>query len=135
MNLKKCQFDSITPCQNKGDICLRTCEERAKYNKVVDEMIEKLKTLKLPLEDSNVPLPNNFVGCGEVSDEQEPFDDEEYDEDIEAYTTQLKRARQIGIGIGVKTICQVVYDIINDKSKNEKEKLQDICDVVKQPIK
>ena len=67
MNLKKCQFDSITPCQNKGDICLRTCEERAKYNKVVDEMIEKLKTLKLPLEDSNVPLPNNFVGCGEVS--------------------------------------------------------------------
>lgn len=131
MNLKKCQFDSITPCQNKGDICLRTCEERAKYNKVVDEMIEKLKTLKLPLEDSNVPLPNNFVGCGEVSDEQEPFDDEE----IEAYTTQLKRARQIGIGIGVKTICQVVYDIINDKSKNEKEKLQDICDVVKQPIK
>ena len=129
MNLKKCQFDSITPCQNKGDICLRTCSERATYNKVVDEMIEKLKTLKLPLEDSNVPLPNNFVGCGEVSDKQEPFDD------IEAYTTQLKRARQIGIGIGVKTICQVVYDIINDKNKNEKEKLQDIYDIVKQPIK
>lgn len=59
----------------------------------------------------------------------------EQDKIIEAYTTQLKRARQIGIGIGVKTICQVVYDIINDKSKNEKEKLQDICDVVKQPIK
>lgn len=59
----------------------------------------------------------------------------EQDKIIEAYTTQLKRARQIGIGIGVKTICQVVYDIINDKSKNEKEKLQDICYVVKQPIK
>ena len=48
-------------------------------------MIEKLKTLKLPLEDSNVPLPNNFVGCGEVSDEQEPFDDEEYDEDYDDF--------------------------------------------------
>lgn len=59
----------------------------------------------------------------------------EQDKIIEAYTTQLKRARQIGIGIGVKAICQVVYDIINDKSKNEKEKLQDIYDVVKQPIK
>lgn len=46
MNLKKCQFDSITPCQNKGDICLRTCEERAKYNKVVDEMIEKVEDIK-----------------------------------------------------------------------------------------
>lgn len=85
MKLKKCQFDSITPCQNKGNICLRTCSERATYNKVVDEMIEKLKTLKLPLEDSNVPLPNNFVGCGEVSDEQEPFDDEEYDEDYDDF--------------------------------------------------
>lgn len=58
----------------------------------------------------------------------------ERDKIIEAYTTQLKRARQIGIGIGVKTICQVVYDIINDKNKNEKEKLQDIYDIVKQPI-
>ena len=48
-------------------------------------MIEKLKTLKLPLEDSNVPLPNNFVGCGEVSDEQELFDDEEYDEDYDDF--------------------------------------------------
>lgn len=85
MKLKKCQFDSITPCQNKGDICLRTCSERETYNKVVDEMIEKLKTLKLPLEDSNVPLPNNFVGCGEVSDEQELFDDEEYDEDYDDF--------------------------------------------------
>ena len=83
MKLKKCQFDSITPCQNKGDICLRTCSERATYNKVVDEMIEKLKTLKLPLEDSNVPLPNNFVGCGE--DEQEPFEDEEYGEDYDDF--------------------------------------------------
>ena len=78
MKLKKCQFDSITPCQNKGDICLRTCSERATYNKVVDEMIEKLKTLKLPLEDSN-------VGCGEVSDEQEPFEDEEYGEDYDDF--------------------------------------------------
>lgn len=85
MKLKKCQFDSITPCQNKGDICLRTCSERVTYNKVVDEMIEKLKTLKLPLEDSNVSLPNNFVGCGEVSDEQELFDDEEYDEDYDDF--------------------------------------------------
>lgn len=59
----------------------------------------------------------------------------ERDKIIEAYTTQLKRVRQIGIGIGVKTICQVVYDIINDKNKNEKEKLQDIYDIVKQPIK
>lgn len=59
----------------------------------------------------------------------------ERDKIIEAYTTQLKRTRQIGIGIGVKTICQVVYDIINDKNKNEKEKLQDIYDIVKQPIK
>lgn len=39
---------------------------------------------------------------------------------IETYTAQLKRARQIGIGIGAKTVCQVVYDIINDKSKDEK---------------
>jgi|GEM_PF-614968 hypothetical protein len=54
---------------------------------------------------------------------------------IETYTAQLKRARQIGIGIGAKTVCQVVYDIINDKSKDEKEKLQDIYDIVKQPIK
>ena len=50
---------------------------------------------------------------------------------IETYTAQLKRTRQIGIGIGAKTVCQVVYDIINDKSKDEKEKLQDIYDIVK----
>ncbi len=54
---------------------------------------------------------------------------------IETYTAQLKRTHQIGIGIGAKTVCQVVYDIINDKSKDKKEKLQDIYDIVKQPIK
>lgn len=59
----------------------------------------------------------------------------EQDKIIETYIAQLQQARQIGIGIGEKTVCQVVYDIINDKSKDEKEKLQDICDVVKQPIK
>lgn len=59
----------------------------------------------------------------------------EQDKIIETYIAQLQRARQIGIGIGEKTVCQVVYDIINDKSKDEKEKLQDIYDIVKQPIK
>lgn len=59
----------------------------------------------------------------------------EQDKIIETYTAQLQQARQIGIGIGEKTVCQVVYDIINDKSKDEKEKLQDIYDIVKQPIK
>lgn len=59
----------------------------------------------------------------------------EQDKIIETYIAQLQQARQIGIGIGEKTVCQVVYDIINDNSKDEKEKLQDIYDIVKQPIK
>lgn len=32
-----------------------------------------------------MPLPNNFAGCGEVSDNHEPFDDEEYDDDCDDF--------------------------------------------------
>lgn len=87
MNLNKCQFDAIAPCCNRGDICLRSREERAFYNNVIDQMISKLNSLKLPDEDSTVPLPENFVGCGKrtegIDDDDYYVDDECYDDDCE----------------------------------------------------
>lgn len=57
MKLKPCQLDAVKPCCNRGDICLRTAEERKEYNEVIDQMAEMLNDLKLPEVDSDVPEP------------------------------------------------------------------------------
>ena len=57
MNFKPCQLDAVTPCVNRGEICLRTAKERKEYNEAIDGMNEMLSSLKLPEEDSKVPAP------------------------------------------------------------------------------
>ena len=58
MKFEPCQLDAVTPCCNRGDLCLRTAEERREYNNVIDKMEEMLDDLKLPEVDSTVEAPD-----------------------------------------------------------------------------
>lgn len=69
MKFKPCQLDAVTPCQNRGEICLRTAEQRREYNGVIDKMEDMLDRLKLPEEDSDIPAPDeSFCMMAETCD-------------------------------------------------------------------
>lgn len=49
MKLKKCQLDTECVCVNKGEICLKTKEEKLEYNRIVSDIqrdLEKIKFLE-----------------------------------------------------------------------------------------
>lgn len=52
MKVKQCQFNAAIRCENRGEACLTTAQERQVYNEVICQMQEKLETMKLPEVDN-----------------------------------------------------------------------------------
>ena len=70
MKFKPCQLDAVTPCCDRGDICLRTAKERREYNEVIDKMVSMLEQLKLPEVDSEAVAPEINYCEDRISEEE-----------------------------------------------------------------
>lgn len=59
----------------------------------------------------------------------------EHNKILETYQKNLEKARTVGIAIGVQTVCKVIYDKAMNKDKSKEERLDDIINFCKVPIK
>ena len=67
MKVKQCQFSSTINCCNRGEACLNTVEERRKYNEIINQMQDKLESLKLSLDD----IPKGVGNCSDLNETDE----------------------------------------------------------------
>lgn len=51
MKIKPCQINARYPCADRGRACLKTKEEKEKFNRQVSKMQEELEKMKFDLSE------------------------------------------------------------------------------------